>query len=93
MAKDIFSPVHLTTPAEAALLAVIQQHVASLSSDGTLPLIDFDFLRDATVQMLQSKLMNLGKRAYTEQACLCVGQTRYYYRNRHISQLKYTKMN
>jgi len=85
------SLVHYTTQAEAAIMAAIDQVVNNTGKEDQLVRIDFDFLRDYAVQKLQSRLMNLDYRNYTEKACWCVGASRYYYRDRHISQLKYTQ--
>jgi len=81
--------VHYTTPLEAAIMATIDQHVSSLQADEPLPSIDFPFLRDYTVSRLQTRLLQLGYRDYTTQACTCVGVSRYLLRDRHIAQLKF----
>lgn len=90
MAKQLPS-VHRTTPAEAALMITIDRLVNQIPPKGSI-LIDFDFLRDYTVAQLQTFFFRQGCRAYTEQACMCVYATRYYYRDRHITQLKFTKI-
>ena len=85
------SSVHRTTPAEAALMATIDQIIRQIPPQGEI-LIDFDFLRDYTVAQLQTFFLNHGERAYTEHACLCVNASRYYYRDRHIAQLNFKKI-
>lgn len=82
--------VHRTTPAEAELMATIDRLISHIPPRGAI-LVDFDFLRDYTVAQLQTFFINQGERAYTEQACMCVHATRYYYRDRHIAQLNFTK--
>lgn len=90
MTKQLPS-VHRTTPAEAELMATINRLISQIPPHGDV-LIDYDFLRDYTVAQLQTLFLNRGERAYTEYACACVHATRYYYRDRHIAQLNFTKM-
>lgn len=83
---------HFVTPDEAALMAVIDIIADNLTAEDVYrTLIDFDFLRDYTIVRLQLQLMKLGVRAYTAHACASVYASRYCYKNRHLSQLKYHK--
>ncbi len=74
-------------------MAVIDIIADSLTAEDVCrTLIDFDFLRDYTIVRLQLHLMKLGVRAYTAHACASAYTSRYCYKNRHLSQLKFKKM-
>jgi len=88
IAKQQFSQAHIATPAEAAIMAAVDQIIDALPQRGAV-LIDYDFIRDYTVAKLQTHFIKNGCRAYTACACACVYLSRNYYTRKKIGHKKF----
>lgn len=90
--NNLGAHAHFISPAEAELISAIDTIISNLTPEDVERLsIDFPFLRDYTVVQLQTRLLQLGSRNYTAQACACVGLSRKHYANRQLINLKWKK--
>jgi len=80
--------VHRTTPAEQMLMAVIRSRVSSLPKQSAF-CVDYDFIRDFTIQLLAEHYHDTGERAYIDMACTCVGVHRCHFKRNNIKNLTF----